>query len=278
MIYQKKHYTFQEQVEKLKSRGITGEDEQILLALKRIGYYRLSGYTFAFFNNEGFSDFLNINRILEVYEFDMDLRNVLFGAIEQIEVYFRTHISYILSSNFKAFGYLSKEAYPNLSTKRYAELLSKCIRLYERSSEQFIQHFKEKYGSEHEFPPIWILVNILEMGTLLTMFRGLNTDYKRQLAEPFGIHYTVLESWLVAIHVLRNICAHHGRLWNRRIGVTPKLPKNLSEEEPYNKINDYQLSAHLFIVRKLLETINPSCSSLKKLEELECNSLLNMLS
>lgn len=270
MIYTKEHYSFREQLVKLKDRGLKGDDELILDALRRIGYYRLSGYTFSFLDNKHFYNDITINQILEIYEFDRRLRNCLFDEIEQIEVYLRTNISYVLSSNFGVFDFLNKEVYPNLTIKRYAEFLHRCIKSYERSNEQFIQHFKEKYGDNHEFPPVWMMVNILEMGTLLTMFRGLDNRFKRELSVPFNVHHRVMESWLMSVHVIRNICAHHGRLWNRRIGVTPKIPKRmLATNGIKEKINDYQLSAHLFVIEEMIKIINPNCPSLNVLCDLK---------
>ena len=46
MKYQKPHLTYEEQIELLRDRGlIISNPAQAIRHLKRIGYYRLSGYT-----------------------------------------------------------------------------------------------------------------------------------------------------------------------------------------------------------------------------------------
>lgn len=51
---------------------------------------------------------------------------------------------------------------------------------------------------------------------------------QKQVAREFGLpQYTYLESWIRCITVLRNCCAHHARIWNRRFALKPQLPNRL---------------------------------------------------
>lgn len=61
-------------------------------------------------------------------------------------------------------------------------------------------------------------------GSVLTFVRGAETAIRRSVADRFGVHHSVFESWLLALNVVRNFCAHHSRLWNRVLGVKPKIP------------------------------------------------------
>lgn len=49
---------------------------------------------------------------------------------------------------------------------------------------------------------------------------------RRAIAAAYGVDEQVLASWLRHLSLVRNICAHHSRLWNRDFTITPTLPRN----------------------------------------------------
>ncbi len=111
--YQKKHKTFNEQLEILKQRKLQiSNDSFVLTKLKHINYYRLSAYFLPFQyskNSEKKNMFLpehSFEDIISLYYFDAELRKIVFEAIESIEIYFRTQIAYFHSLKYDAFGYL----------------------------------------------------------------------------------------------------------------------------------------------------------------------------
>lgn len=67
-------------------------------------------------------------------------------------------------------------------------------------------------------------------GSVLTFHRGVETAIRRTVAARFGVHHSVFESWLLALNVVRNFCAHHSRLWNRVLGVKPKIPNRRHDD------------------------------------------------
>ena len=92
----------------------------------------------------------------------------------------------------------------------------------------FVKHFFERYGDSHDYLPLWMAVEVMSFGTTLSFFRGLPTTIKQEISGKFEIHDKVLESWLTSLNAVRNICAHHSRLWNRELGYKPIIPvKNL---------------------------------------------------
>ena len=112
---------------------------------------------------------------------------------------------------------------------------------------------------EHELPPYWILVNLMDFGTMLRLFSGAPTEIRNKLANGLGLSSRVLESWLVTINTVRNICAHHGRLWNRGIGTRPIIPKRSKHSEwhePFSVRSDNMFGI-LTILSYLLEHIAP---------------------
>jgi len=108
--YSKPHLSYIEQIELLKSRRLIIEDTQYAITkLKHISYFRLSAYFLPFYCDENtFKQGTTFEQIIEVYHFDKELRIFTFSAIEKVEVFLRTSISY----NFSNLSYIIKH-YPH---------------------------------------------------------------------------------------------------------------------------------------------------------------------
>lgn len=98
---------------------------------------------------------------------------------------------------------------------------------FDRSDEQFLKSFKRKYSNP--LPPSWMLLEITSIGGLSHLYKNLkHRRAKRDIANYFGLDSTTFESWLHTFVYIRNVCAHHGRLWNRIMRITPAIPTNPS--------------------------------------------------
>ena len=87
---------------------------------------------------------------------------------------------------------------------------------------------------------------------------------KKQVAREFGLpQYTYLESWIRCITVLRNCCAHHARIWNRRFALKPQLPNRLTLHWITSSQKPIKLYHQLCTLLYLEQTITP-CMDLKK--------------
>src|SRR5262249_8396774 len=127
-----------------------------------------------------------------------------------------------------------------------------------RSKEDFKVHFFQKYGDHHKNLPLWMLTEIMSMGSLLTFFRGVERDIVQYVAGEYGLVDEVALSWLRSLNEDRNICANHCRLWNRTLGYVPKLPnpKKYPEWHGALKIRTDRPGIILFICRSLLRLIS----------------------
>lgn len=198
----------------------------------------------------------------------------MLDAIERVEVYFRTQLAYELARTTGTFGFLDPSNLPRLEQSEYDKFIARCKEELKRSREPFTLHFKETYSNEHEFPPYWILVNLMDFGTMLKLYNGAPSDIRNKLASNLNVSSHVLKSWLVAINTVRNICAHHSRLWNRGIGTKPIIPKQSKYpewHEPFDVRSDNMFGI-LTILSYLLERIAPETSWRKRLFRL-LNSL-----
>jgi abortive infection bacteriophage resistance protein len=194
---------------------------------------------------------------------------LVFDAIERIEISIRTQIIYQYSIEYGFFFYQREE----LSTdpeifKKVSESLQSEI---DRSHEIFLRHFKDKY-SEESYPPSIMALEVSSFGTLSKMFRNFKMcDAKKRVGQYFGLNPYLLESWMQSTTYIRNIVAHHGRLWNRKITSKPTLLKTVPKDKLWISSNDIapnKLYSFLVCVMYLKQTINPGTTFSKRLKDL----------
>lgn len=273
MEFEKPWLSYEQQADLLiKERGLIADRASLIRHLQEVGYYRLSGYWYIFkrcnitecndVENESFAEGTTFDEIWSLYTFDRQLRLITLDAIERIEVYFRVQLAYELAKETGPFGYLDPKNLPRLNEDEYHDFLDRCKKQYVRSNEPFVRHFKKKYGDNRELPPYWIMVNLMEFGTMLRLYKGASPKTRNLLASKLGVTSRVLKSWLVALNTTRNICAHHARLWNKGMGTRPLIPsceKNSQWYEPFQVRAD-RTCGILSILSYLLERVAPDTS------------------
>lgn len=74
-------------------------------------------------------------------------------------------------------------------------------------------------------------VQLLDWGALQTLFSMLPRDVQDAIVASVGVTAPEMNSWLNALRVLRNISAHHSRLFNRVFPSKPLLPKAVEVSE-----------------------------------------------
>ncbi len=237
VTYNKPALTFSEQADLLIARGVACTDKNKLIeSLRHYNYYRLSGYCLAFEQERHcFLPGVTFEDIADAYEFDRKLRKIIMESLELVEIQMRTSIAYLLSSKYGPFAH---ECIDNLKIneanfKEWQELINQTA---ENSKELFVKHFRNKYS---QFPqlPIWVLVEILSFGSLSHLFSYLKPIDRKELVKTFQIPAPVLTSWLHVFSYLRNICAHHSRLFDRTLSIRPLRNKHSSMQEfPTEKI------------------------------------------
>lgn len=135
-------------------------------------------------------------------------------------------------------------------------LYESCKKSYKNSKETFIKHFKNKYGDNCDLPPYWMLANIMDFGQLCTLYSGASANIRQIVASRYGVTSKVLDSWLRSIRLIRNVCAHHSRLWNKAFGFAPKCPKDASAFENWNFDSKQKLYNNLLVIKYLLQIID----------------------
>ena len=260
MRYTKPFKSFENQADTLIGRGMVADRDALIQHLQNVGYYRLSGYWHIFKQpDDSFFPGTTFSRVWDLYTFDRQLRLVVFDAIERVEVYLRTRLAYELAQVGGAFGYEDKDNLPNLSEGEYSKFMGRCRDAYKRSREPFALHFGRKYGDEHELPPYWMLVNLMDFGMVFKLYKGAPNSTRRSISRAFGVEPRVFDSWLVALNTTRNICAHHGRLWNRTLGTRPMIPRSKNDVRwhvPF-EVKPDKVFAILTMLSVMLEVVAP---------------------
>jgi abortive infection bacteriophage resistance protein len=126
----------------------------------------------------------------------------------------------------------------------------------QRSRERFVRHFEDKYGDVHALPPYWMATELMTFGSLFTLLRGSPASVKQEIAGHFEATDTVFLSWVKAIYAVRNTCAHHGRLWNRELGIKPKIPKRDVRWHDPVRIENGKVFGVLSVLNYLLGFVN----------------------
>ena len=276
MNYSKPPLSFQQQIETLKQRGLTFEDENTSrIFLENINYYRLRAYTYPFQDTTNpchpFIKKVSFEDIIILYNFDSKLRTLVFEALEKIEIAFRTQIIYRWSMEHGSQWYTNPLLFRN--SVYFANTLSSLEKEINRSDETFIKHYKTHY-SDPPLPPSWMSLEVSSLGLLSKLFSNLKRNrQKKALTQHFGLYKVeILENWMRSFCNIRNICAHHSRLWNRRLSTQLELPANTKHAFIETKnIYPNKMYPALCAMQYILEIINPKNGFKTKLIQLMSN-------
>lgn len=278
--YNKTPFSFDDQLTLLESRGLIVEDKtKALEYLKSISYYRLSAYFLPYQKTKDqFNPGTTFKQIINTYSFDRDLRLLVFDCIERIEIAIRTQIIYCMAFQYNDAhwhdnqGHFITPYYNKIGNKvdPYSDLQSIISKAKTaRTPEVYIKHYIDNYNSPSN-PPAWMCFELLTIGELSHIYRGLrNNADKKRIADFFGVHPTVFTSWLHTLTYVRNICAHHARLWNKDLAIEPDLlkkPRGKWISKPFE--NNRRTFYFMCVLRYLLLRANPGNSLTTKLNEL----------
>lgn len=264
--YTKPHLSTSSQIQQLKSRGMLFKDDvQAEHYLSHINYYRLTAYWLPYEENHTSHQFkldTYFERILDDYIFDRELRLLLLDAIERIEVSIRTKMAYSLTKTYGSHPHLNPSIFQ--CPIKYAQNLTKLKNEYERNNDTFSKHFKDTY--KEKIPPMWVAVELTTLGQTSHWFSNIKKRSDRKcIAAYYNIDESILKSYLHHLTIIRNICAHHSRLWNKKFTFSSKIPRN-PENLAQSLIPDMKTIYNtLVFIKFFMDTINPSHSWHKQL-------------
>lgn len=268
-----------DQIALLKSRGLlVDNDKAALNYLARIGYYRLSGYWYPlrvidtetslqqnlpvrfdhFMPESYFED------VVKLYVFDKKLRLLALDALERIEMALRVDVAHLLGEKDPCahmkpdclHGNFAKKTIkkgPNKGKTEHQMWLEKYETMLNRSRrEPFIIHHRQKYNGSL---PVWVAIEVWDFGLLSRLFEGMQYADKNRVAQKYGLtDGEQLAKWLKSLNFVRNVSAHHSRLWNINILELSARPTG------WPPINHSRPFMYFAIMAHLLAVICPNSS------------------
>jgi abortive infection bacteriophage resistance protein len=240
------------QLEKLKGYGLAVSDPvKAGHYLLNIGYYRLSGYWFPLRQSEdiilpngksekrildNFREGSDFSQVVDLYVFDKRLRLLMTDVLERIEISLRTNVSLQLGEKDR-WAHLNPTSFDKKFTQKqgsksnnvfdkpseHEDFLEITSKKYKKSKEEFVKHHFRKYRDPM---PIWSACEVWDFGNLSVLLSGLK--YKDK--EVIGSYYDVKRpelfiTWVRTLAFVRNVCAHHSRLWNKPLAAQPRPPR-----------------------------------------------------
>lgn len=286
MRYSKQPLSVADQAKLLIDRGlICGDIPRLEHYLAHIGYYRLSAYWKQFEQKpppgqplqHKFKPNTSFEQILNLYIFDRKLRLMVLEAIERIEVAVRARWVSAMALNHGSHAHMRSDLFkcPWKHTRDIARIAGEL----EKSGESFVTHYRTNYH-EPFLPPIWVVAETMSFGTLSRWLQYTqDTNLKKGIMRGLGMPTVeVMEGVLHALTPVRNVCAHHSRLWNRRFAMSlPAIKRIRDRLVPPNSPNhqDHHIYNYLVVVEFMLYSITPKSTWKRRLIALFDNMLTN---
>ncbi|OOV88238.1 Abi family protein [Oceanospirillum linum] len=261
--------------QKLQSRGLTINNRKTALnALTFIGYFRLRGYFYPYYHKtterkpkpiepKTFKAGTTFDDIIALYEFDRQFRLLILEEIQKVEIGLRTALSEHMAEKYGPHWFMNLSI---LSSDFDYEGFFKRIK---DAKEVFIKHYEETY-SFPKHPPSWMITEVLTFGTWSKAYSELQSSDQKHIAKKFGVNsIDVMTSWFHSLTHLRNLCAHHNRVWNRDMHVFIPKDTDFLKEHMKQKNTIY---SRLCILKYLSDQIDISDNFLGRLQKLFLNA------
>jgi len=280
MQFTKPPLSINDQINLLRQRGLQIPDiSEATQYLSNISYYRFKVYTYPFQDasnvNFTFVSGTTFDQVADLYLFDESLRMVVFKALQKIEVALRTQILNDFALTYGSHWYQNPNLYQN--TRHFNRDMNSLYKEINRSSDTFILDYKRTYTQPAD-PPVWMTFEIISLGLLSKIYENLrNAPEKNQVARYFGLPVIVLISWMHTFSYVRNLCAHHNRVWNRRIVNSPRLPRR-PHRQWLNQLPTSRNTPYIVfsVILYMLNAIDPQHQWKQDLKNLITNSNVSL--
>lgn len=280
MQYQHLPTKIDDQILLLQSRGMGGDEALMRRWLETVGYYRLSAYWLPWelpaasnqTRSKSFPNGTDFSEIVDIYVFDRKLRLLIMEAIDRFEIAVRARWTNRFSLAHGSHAHMESDNF--VDGFEYTRLYGKLCHTVEKSSEVFIKHYLKKYSSPY-LPTLWQVTELMTLGEISLWIKATKDNkLKGAIARDLGLpNKETLEGTLQLLSYIRNICAHHGRLWNRHtVKRAPNIKNfhldmdieiNQNQKQPKNSIYNV-----LVIISRTLLHQSPDTTFPQRVKEL----------
>ena len=293
-----------EQIALLKARGLHIQDEaRAACFLRAVSFFRLTPYMRPWQVPDAaehrFLPEASLRQITHLYDFDRRLRLLVMDAVERVEVAVRAAVANHMGPLHGAHWYLQQTLFKadydharlqdtitkaqqkalqdyqreaaRIDRLANADAARKAALKQRRAQEAYARHYALNYN-QPALMPGWAMLEELTLGELSHLYSGLARDADRKaIAQGLQLPAPLLASWLHTLTVVRNICAHHARLWNRELGIRPERPRQAHFHWPDYLQHDTPLTrvaVVLAILHHLMQHASPNTRWQQRLAEL----------
>ena len=215
-----------------------------------------------------------------MYEFDRKLRTLVHDGIERIEIALRTRVGEWIVTH-GPLAHQEKNLFrPDFDHKTWLKTARRRIQRAEGNNAA-IRHYADKY----EGYPFWVLAETLDFADISKLYAGLPANAQHEISRSFGFivdpmalkgkhrknYYTrdPLARWCEQLTVVRNVCAHHGRLFNRNLlPVSTVAFRTIDRLSLLPEGQSDKVFGSLLVMGFMLHNISPGTSWAAKLSDL----------
>jgi abortive infection bacteriophage resistance protein len=254
----KPHLTYEQQLKLITDRGLIVEDSDAFMSLLREkNYYRIRGYFHPFLaESKGktkpvFKSGTKGNTIIELVEFDGNLRGLLFEALSAFEVKFRSILAYHAGEDHPAIhlngvGLTHAPTSPEFKDWKEKYL----VRIHRHSKNPIVVAHNLEHGG---ILPIWVAVEILDFGNISWLYGAFDENLASKIAREFSLKAQFMKDAVASLNHLRNHVVHQSRIWNYQYSVSPPseislLPSDLGHLSDRRNSEDGNLAARLSLL------------------------------
>ena len=250
--------TVEEQVEILRSRGLAICDvDKAKDFLLHNNYYRISGYSLTLRKDDIFFKSASFQNIIDIYNFDREFRHIILEYIEIIEVHIKSIFAYEFVKVHGPTGYLNDFFFTDKN--KHKEIIDKANtqRKLRLQHEAYLKHFT--INDVNQDIPFWAYVDLLTISDISFLYSISEKNIQDSVAHSFSLTMNrgadILGRYLHSMTIIRNLCAHGSRIYNRLFEHKPSLNKRekaLLIKNSKGEIDNSHFYGFLLVMRRLL--------------------------
>jgi len=272
IAFSKPALVIDDQITLLENRGLTVANRDLARRyLENISYYRLSGYTRYFADpadgaQEKFRASVSLDDVIRLYIFDRRLRTLFNEALERIEVAVKSAITNYGSTQYGPFWLCDPANFDHGSHDKITSLVNDACTMSGpgKYKQIFLESFYTKYNDPK--PPAWMLMETFSFHGASIVYKYMRGTIRLPVAAQFNVQHDTLESWLHSLVFVRNVCAHHARLWNRQLTITARIPHAYKAD--WAEVSRNRIYVPCCIIRHLLDQLGTGSSWHERLRKL----------
>lgn len=164
-----------------------------------------------------------LNDVLKIYKFDRRLRLLTLDALERIEVTTKALICCDMAEKYGQAWLKEKRCGVPWALRK--EIVSNIIRVVRiRSGEEL--NFSEAVRLSDQ----GLASDAMSFGQMSKLLGYLQADGQQLVSGMFRSNPKAFSSWLRTLTHVRNDCAHHMVLWDKRYVTRPRIPGSISRQ------------------------------------------------